>query len=464
MPATPLHRRSLITAAMAAGALAPAVGALAAGPRKSEAPAADKVASAAAPGLVPDAPGDQSQALQKAIDQAAQKGTALVLGPGRYRVQGIKLRPGTTLLGEGRRTVLALAGPGPLLLGDGAHGVRLERLALDGGQPAAEKSNPQSGLVELRSCRDIVVEDLSLAGSAANGLTLIACSGRIANSSFSHAAAAAILSLDSNGLAIVGNRIADCANNGILVWRSTDGEDGTLVEGNRIERIRAQAGGSGQNGNGINVFRAGSVLVTGNRITDCAYSAIRGNAASNIQMVANSCARIGEVALYAEFGFEGALIASNVIDGAASGISVTNFNEGGRLAIVQGNLVRNLKRREAEPHDKRGEGISVEADASVSGNTIEGAETAGIVIGFGRYMRDVVATSNVIRQSRVGVLISSDPAAGTVLVAQNLVSGATGGAIRLMHKGLAVGADLARVPPPPGRLSVSGNVAADGAA
>ncbi len=118
---------------------------------------------------------------------------------------------------------------------------------------------------------------------------------------------------------------------------------------NRIERIQARAGGSGENGNGINAFRAGSVLVSGNRITDCAYSAIRGNAASNIQMIGNSCARIGEVALYAEFGFEGALIANNLVDGAASGIAVTNFNEGGRLAVVQGNIIRNLKRREAEP-------------------------------------------------------------------------------------------------------------------
>ena len=59
-------------------------------------------------------------------------------------------------------------------------------------------------------------------------------------------------------------------------------------------------------------------------------------------MIANSCARLGEVALYAEFGFEGALIANNLVDTAATGISVTNFNEGGRLAVVQGNLVRNL--------------------------------------------------------------------------------------------------------------------------
>ena len=62
---------------------------------------------------------------------------------------------------------------------------------------------------------------------------------------------------------------------------------------------------------------------------------------------------------------------------------MTNFNDGGRLAVVQGNILRNLFRREQEPEDKRGEGITVEADTSVTGNVIENAPTAGIVIGSG---------------------------------------------------------------------------------
>ena len=36
------------------------------------------------------------------------------------------------------------------------------------------------------------------------------------------------------------------------------------------------------------------------------------------------------------------VIANNIVDGAALGVSVTNFDEGGRLAVVQGNLIRNL--------------------------------------------------------------------------------------------------------------------------
>ncbi len=52
-----------------------------------------------------------------------------------------------------------------------------------------------------------------------------------------------------------------------------------------------------------------SVSVSGNRIQNCAFSAVRGNSAANIQIVGNSCSDLGEVALYSEFAFEGAVIA-----------------------------------------------------------------------------------------------------------------------------------------------------------
>jgi uncharacterized secreted repeat protein (TIGR03808 family) len=254
------------------------------------------------------------------------------------------------------------------------------------------------------------------------------------------------------------NHVTECGNNGILVWRSKTGEDGSVVSGNRISKIRNAAGGTGQYGNGINVFRAGSVLVSNNRISDCAYTAVRGNASSNIQIVGNSCERLGEVALYAEFGFQGALIANNVVDTAASGISVTNFNDGGRLAVVQGNLIRNLFRREQEPEDKRGEGIGVEADAIVTGNTIENAPTVGIQIGWGTYMRDVAVTSNVIRNARVGISVTNAADAGKCLISNNLIAAAKDGAIRQMTLGVMTGADLARAPSASDRIIVTGNV------
>ena len=59
------------------------------------------------------------------------------------------------------------------------------------------------------------------------------------------------------------------------------------------------------------------MIVRGNRISNCDYSAVRGNSASNIQIIGNSVSDVREVALYSEFAFEGAVIANNTVDGAA---------------------------------------------------------------------------------------------------------------------------------------------------
>ena len=199
---------------------------------------------------------------------------------------------------------------------------------------------------------------------------------------------------DSRGLVIAANMIAKSGNGGIRVFQSDKRYDGALIADNRIEDTAARAGGSGENGNAINVFRAGDVIVRGNHIRNAAFSAIRGNSASNIQILGNSCTGLDEVAIYSEFGFQGAVVADNVIDGAETGISIANFNEGGRLATVRGNIVRNLR---TQRPGEAGNGISVEADTVVSGNVIEGAPLAGIAAGWGQYLRNVAITGNVVR-------------------------------------------------------------------
>lgn len=458
----PLDRRSVLSAGLSAGlGVGLAAGAANAGPRdeRSGTHASGTRPSAAELGLEAGGAHDQATALQAAIDEAANRGTPLELPPGRFRTGTLKLRPGVRLIGAARTTALEFIGGGEFLVADGADGIVLEGLVLDGAYQTLSQDD-DNGLVVLRNCQSIRLRDLEVMRSAGNGLSLKGCAGSVADCTVTTAIQTGIRSLDANGLEIVHNSIVDCANNGIQVWRSQAGEDGSIVSGNRIARIRADSGGTGENGNGISIFRAGGVLVSGNRISDCVYSAVRGNAASDIQILANNCARLGEVALYAEFAFEGALIANNLIDTAATGISVTNFNDGGRLAIVQGNLVRNLFRREQEPQDKRGHGITVEADTIVTGNVIESAPTAGLAVGWGPYMREVVATANLIRKSRVGILVSSEMGAGACLLANNMISGATDGAIRAMDaEGRAIGPELAHGEATDTLLSIVGNVA-----
>ena len=241
-----------------------------------------------------------------------------------------------------------------------------------------------------------------------------------------------MVSFDALGLIVSRNTIIGTNDNGIEILRTAIGDDGTLVADNRIEDIKAGPGGSGQYGNAINAFRAGNVIVRGNRIRNCDYSAVRGNSASNIQITGNSVSDVREVALYSEFSFEGAVIANNTVDGAAVGVSVCNFNEGGRIAVVQGNIIRNLLPKRpigTAPDDDAGIGIYVEADTSVTGNVIENAPSFGIVAGWGKYLRDVAITGNVIRNAFVGVGVSVVPGAGTALVNNNMISETPRGAV-----------------------------------
>lgn len=401
-------------------------------------------------------PAPDTRALQAEIDAAAQSGRPVVLPAGTTRIGALTLRPGTNLRGAGPTTRLIFTGgPSAAITARNAASIRLENFTIDGDWRIPEGESRT--LLSFSDCENLAIDTIRVTRAAGHGLALARCTGRIERCDVSDIMDAGIFALDSR-LAITGNAIEGCGNNGILVWRSTVGEDGSEISRNRISRIRTDLGGSGQYGNGINVFRAGGVRVQNNTITDCAYTAVRGNAASNLVITGNTCLRLGEVALYAEFGFEGAIIASNIIDRAATGISVTNFNEGGRLAVVQGNLIRNLFRRETEPVDKRGHGIAIEADTNVSGNTIEAAPTAGILIGWGPHMRDVAVTGNVIRASRSGVLISSDVTAnGRVLVSSNLITGATDGAIRGHQRGRVSGPDLAELPDARGRISIVAN-------
>lgn len=422
--------------------------------------AASSAASALA--LMPE-DRDQTGEVQAAIDEASRLGVPILLSAGRFRVGALTLRPGTRIIGAGRQTVLQFTGGTTFLAANHAPGLSLESFTVDGDRLAMDAGRA-TALVSLADCADLVLADLVVQNGLMNGIGLSRCSGSVRDCTVTGMSEAGLLSLDAGGLEIAHNRIADCANNGLQVWRSTPGEDGTRIVANDIRQIDAKGGGSGQNGNGINVFRAGDVLIANNRIADCAYTAIRGNAAGNIQMVGNSCARVGEVALYAEFAFEGALIANNVVQQAASGISVTNFNEGGRLAVVQGNLIRDLVRREQEPVDTRGIGIGVEADTAVTGNVIENAPTAGISAGWGPYLRDVAISGNLVRSAGIGIAISSDPGAGACLVSNNMISGARDGAIRTVAHGVAHGPDLASADadapaPHGGRLVLNGNVA-----
>jgi uncharacterized secreted repeat protein (TIGR03808 family) len=335
-------------------------------------------------GVHPGSADDQTRILQRAIDEAARAQAPLALPPGVYRTGQLRLPNGAQLVGVRGATRLVFTGGASMFTSEGAGSLGLNTLVLDGGSIPLPT---RRGLVHCVSGRDIRVSDCEIMGSGGNGIWFEDVAGDISGNIISKVAVTAITSFDAKGLSVTRNTIADTNDNGIEILRTLIGDDGTLVADNRIEGIKAGPGGSGQYGNAINAFRAGNVIVRGNRIKNCDYSAVRGNSASNIQITGNSITDVREVALYSEFAFEGAVIANNTVDGAALGVSVCNFNEGGRLAVVQGNIIRNLLSKRpigTAPDDDGGIGIYVEADTSVSGNVIENAPSFGIVAGLGQ--------------------------------------------------------------------------------
>jgi uncharacterized secreted repeat protein (TIGR03808 family) len=406
-------------------------------------------------GVAPNSADDQTRALQRAIDRAAQAGQPLWLPPGLYRAGPLTLPAGARLIGARGATRIALTQGPSLISAQGVDHVTLQGVTLDGGnRPLAR----DGGLVHGNAAQRLRIADCALVNAKGNAIALFKCDGVVAGNAIAGASDNAVLSLDGR-MTIRANHISNAGNGGIRVWRSVKQDDGSLIEDNIIEDTAARGGGDGQNGNAINVYRAAQVIVRDNVIRRAAFTAVRGNSASHIQILGNQCHGLGEVAIYSEFQFEDATIADNLVDGAAVGISVTNMDQGGHGAVVRGNVIRNIvnKRPQGGP-DSYGIGIGVEADTDVIGNTIDNAPTIGIEVGTGPYLRNVTVSNNTLRTVGIGIGVSVVDGAGAAAITDNTIAGATRGAIRGMAWDKPVTGDLAQggaenYP----RLRISGN-------
>lgn len=380
-------------------------------------------------GFLPDALDDQSRKFAAILEKASDTNQPVFLPPGNYVVSNLKLPRRVRISGVAGASRIIYGGDGFLMMAEDTEILSLDGVSLDGAnRPLGELSQ---GLVEARRVGKVTVSSCEIVGASKHAAVFESCAGRLERNTISGAADAAIWSVEGRGMAIRDNEVSDCFNGGILVHRWQAAADNTLITGNRVTRIGARNGGTGQYGNGINVFRGHGVLIANNHVSDCAFSAIRCNSASNAVITSNSCLKSGETALYAEFQFEGSVIANNLIDGAANGISVVNFNEGGRLATVSGNVVRNLRTEGPYPAEGSGFGIgiAVEADTAVTGNTIDNAPNIGIALGWGPYLRSVTATGNVIRQAGEGIAVSVTQGAGKAVITGNVFEKMATGAI-----------------------------------
>ncbi len=363
---------------------------------------------------------DQTAQVQAALDRAAQSSGRVDLPAGRIMVSGLRIPSGTMLVGIPGASELVQAGDGPLLEVAERADVTIRNIVLDG--MGRDGDIWHGGLVHITGSQGVTIEGVAVRNTQLNGISALDSAVRIVNCDVAGSELTGIFIYNGGSTYIAGNRILECGNGGIRIWRGENAFDGAIVTGNRIAAIDWTNGGNGQNGNGVNIFRADGVIVSDNVITDCAFSAIRLNTTNNTQVRGNTCMGSGEVAIFSEFTFSGSVISGNIIDGAAAGISMTNYNDGGRVATCTGNIVRNITSSSPVNPDTSPYGIAAEADAVVTGNLVENNPGIGYLAGWGPYLRDVLINGNLARDCGIGISVSVADGAGSAIITDNVIS------------------------------------------
>lgn len=397
-------------------------------------------------GLRPGSVENQGPILQAILDTASLQNLPVFLEPGIYRVSNLTLPANTRLFGIKGATVLEYAGGDHFILSQNANTLQLEGITFDGRLRTVKEY--ADGNVRVATAANLSIRDCHSTNASAYGLFVEQSAGEISSNRIDNAVGlAGIMGLANTGLTITQNTIEDCSNGGILAYRWDRGEDSTIISQNRIRRIAAIKGGTGPHGNGINTYQCDGIIVNDNHVSDCAFSTIRSNSCNNIQISDNTCLRAGETSIYSEFAFQGANITGNIVDGAARGISIANLDHGGRLSICANNMVRNI--HETIPYVEKnhiyGVGILAEADIAITGNVVENAKRFGMLLGWGPYLKNVVASNNVIRETDAAFYISVVEGIGSVSITDNVIAQTRMGAV-IGHRWMdAVTGDLARV-------------------
>ena len=411
---------------------------------------------------------DDTTAIQNAINDAQTQGKVVFFPAGTYAVDGLSVTGAVFLEGVAGKCVLRPFGtPSTLLHVDGATRCSIFGLIFDGRDSnGARIQLGTPSLVRVTQSNHVHLDTCAVRYSYEEGVRWEDnTDGSISRCHFNQNATTAIRSENSLHVRIEGNAIRNGGTvprvssgakegNGIRIWHDVQEHDGAMVLDNHIwdmfvEDPNSQLGtGCGSSGNGISIYRADNVIASGNRIHDCAYSALRSNRAAGTQFIGNSCRNLGETAIWVEAtgstdvndGF-GAVVSDNIVDTAVRGISLTNFNNDGRLVTCQGNVLRNLGSGAYHPiatgcsSGYCASALKVEAQSVVSGNVIETSTTLGISVGKGSFLSEVIVSNNIIRglagAMDYGIAVSDQFTGGAsgMVVLGNVISGASLGGL-----------------------------------
>ena len=187
-----IDRRRVFAALAGLGAVCAATDVRAAAAR--DAPSRAEL-DAVALGLRPNAPDDQSQIFQRAIEQAAAARAILRLPPGFYRAGALQLPPYTAIKGVAGATRIVMAGGPSMMSATGSDHVAVTGVVLDGaGIPLPERR----GLVHVTQGRAIRVADCEIVNSGRNGVSLESVDGEVTSNTI-NGGDAAIFSIDARG-------------------------------------------------------------------------------------------------------------------------------------------------------------------------------------------------------------------------------------------------------------------------
>ncbi len=396
-------------------------------------------------GMVAGTTADQTAHFQAAINAAQSQGLPLFVPAGSYHITTVNITApveiystpgGATILGYQQSPMISAAPSGS---GSSFGPVYIHDITVSGqfqSYPAA-LSNP--ALISTSSINDLTIERCVLLQSGNHGIFLDQTSGVVEDCDIAQAGDFAIYSIDASngGMIIDNNRISYAGNNGIYIQRSSASGDQSIVSNNLIGFTSANSGGTGPYGNGVIVYLADFVKVTGNMIYTSAFSAIRFNGSSYGEITGNRCYNSSEFAIRVEAAqantpFFGGIVANNIVNIAGAGISVSNSNNGARETIISGNQIYTCTNNAIGGYQTWGTGIFAEADVVVTSNIVDNCADWGIVIYptnngvFGAQKISAQAMNNTIKNCAGGVgFYQADTTYGRVFVGGNVVNNFT---------------------------------------
>lgn len=393
--------------------------------------------------------------LQAAVNAAIAAGKSLYIAPGTYDVTNIGIGDPLRIFGTPGKVILRPASGAAYALYVGAFtDVVIEGIVFDGAGRTlvADAGLATRSILAVKRARAagsrIRITNCTFRNSPHAGLQIYAVSAHVSNCRF-EGLVDGVFVRDGDGVHIVDNDFVGNAGNAIYVDREnagtngvlTPGFDGTVISGNRIDTVtQSDPSSTGWEGNGVLLLKTSGVHVTDNVIKGCALSAVRANCCTDTVITGNSCQVIGETAIYMEAILSGitsvapghgAVVTGNLVDDAATGITLANFNFGGRLGVVHGNLLRNLVVKTvaagtANQYSTGGTGVIVEGDVNVNGNVVESAARIGVVLGTNDFTDDLLCTDNLIRNSPIGIgFADTSPTGGRdaqIYIASNMVA------------------------------------------